>query len=615
MSMNNLIEELKRIDLMEREADDCGQGLDSLLQEFVYDADLPDEDKIWRTRVISDYYKVVYDRSHGDVPTAYTATRRKAMKLGEALNEPDEDVLREEDIDIGRGEPMPKEDSSTGYTEEMIKFYEDRTLKHISRVQRAARKLSREGLISPIETRVLLSNIIKHDQSKFEEPEYTPYVSLTWRHKIENEGGNFDPMTDKGYQTPGLLDKRDENEATLHHVRNNSHHPEYWLDNPADANIDPNNRNKSMKMVDATLMPDLYIVEMVADWQAMSEELGTNTARQWFNKCQDTRWHFSDHQVEFIDKCLRALENEMQESLKESAIDFPTDDLPRAIWGKKDGTYYLKNNIKDKVIKYIKSYPSRNLIDLSTETHICGSLATNLYNDFSDFDVHMVIDKDKVKGKEAQEKLTKEVLKWSDENPEDIEGYPCHIYMQDNENQEYVGDSLWDLNKEFWAKGPKISRKNFNPYSYYQDILGEVEKKAKEADIKIGELSRSVIDYASIKVAYKKIPKDAKASLRDLMKDKLHKIEDDIEALASYRKQWAEKRRNSSQPKSIEQAVTSKSMQKEWTDANAVFKFLQKYDYIETIKALEDILGEDAELSGDDVTKIVSILDIEKAKD
>jgi hypothetical protein len=49
---------------------------------------------------------------------------------------------------------------------------------------------------------------------------------------------------------------------------------------------------------------------MVADWQAMSEELKTNTAREWFNKQKDVRWHFSKHQEQLIDKLLSVFEHE-----------------------------------------------------------------------------------------------------------------------------------------------------------------------------------------------------------------------------------------------------------------------------------------------------------------
>jgi len=81
MRINQLFEELKKIDLAEREVLDKGQGLDPLLEEFVYDVtSLPEEAKIKRIRQISDYYNEIYSRS-GRVDVAYLETRKWAMKI------------------------------------------------------------------------------------------------------------------------------------------------------------------------------------------------------------------------------------------------------------------------------------------------------------------------------------------------------------------------------------------------------------------------------------------------------------------------------------------------------------------------------------------------------
>ena len=55
-------------------------------------------------------------------------------------------------------------------------------------------------------------------------------------------------------------------------------------------------------------MPDLDVAEMVADWQAMSEELQTNTAREWYDKQEGVRWRFSETQKKLIDKVLQVFE-------------------------------------------------------------------------------------------------------------------------------------------------------------------------------------------------------------------------------------------------------------------------------------------------------------------
>lgn len=81
-SINEMFDELKKINLAEREADDRGQGLEPLIQEFVYDVHgLEDEDRIRRTRLISDYYNQIYNRTHGRADVAYKQTKRWATKV------------------------------------------------------------------------------------------------------------------------------------------------------------------------------------------------------------------------------------------------------------------------------------------------------------------------------------------------------------------------------------------------------------------------------------------------------------------------------------------------------------------------------------------------------
>ena len=197
-------------------------------------------------------------------------------------------------------------DEAKSEEEQKGQFFIERTEKHIKLVQEAAAKI----VEAYPEFDELLKQVEVHDASKLEEPERTPYVEITWRHKLENEKGEYDPYNGKGYQTPGKLEKEDENQATLHHITTNSHHPEYHLEDKSDANINKDARDKSDKCIDASRMPDTDVAEMVADWQAMAEELQTNTTREWFDKQKDVRWHFSEHQEELIDRLLKVFEEE-----------------------------------------------------------------------------------------------------------------------------------------------------------------------------------------------------------------------------------------------------------------------------------------------------------------
>jgi len=192
---------------------------------------------------------------------------------------------------------------------EKERHFVTRTTKHIELVQKAIDMIATANPEFREFDGTELAEIGKwHDKSKFQEPERTPYISITWRHKLEKEKGEFDSYNGKGYQTPGLLAKEDENKATMYHILNNSHHPEYHLADKGDANIDAKDRDKSLKVVDASAMPALDIAEMVADWVAMSWELQSNTPRQWYDKQKDVRWHFSPEQDVLIDRLLKVFE-------------------------------------------------------------------------------------------------------------------------------------------------------------------------------------------------------------------------------------------------------------------------------------------------------------------
>lgn len=178
-------------------------------------------------------------------------------------------------------------------------YFIDRTQKHICLVNENIDKLIMANVEGNwFDSGILLLAGINHDGAKFREPEFEPYVELTWQNYMG-----------KAYVTPGLIQDKAINEATLHHIRNASHHPEYWVKNKNETNVDPNNRDKSLKCVECYDMPPVALAEMVCDWKAMADEKKTNTARDWFNKQRGVRWAFSPEQEKLIDTFLTVLEN------------------------------------------------------------------------------------------------------------------------------------------------------------------------------------------------------------------------------------------------------------------------------------------------------------------
>ena len=83
--------------------------------------------------------------------------------------------------------------------------------------------------------------IDKHDFSKFSSKEFVGYRQ--WFYPDSNEVPN-----------PKLFE-----EAWEHHYKNNAHHPEHWISEDGEP----------------LSMPDIYVIEMVLDWCAMSLKFHT----------------------------------------------------------------------------------------------------------------------------------------------------------------------------------------------------------------------------------------------------------------------------------------------------------------------------------------------------
>lgn len=176
-------------------------------------------------------------------------------------------------------------------TDDMRLLFEKRTRKHIGLVGEFCDKIADKHP----EFKELLERKKVHDASKFEEPEYTPYLFVTWKYKCRKDGEEF--------EVPKEIEER-MHEATLHHVTTNSHHPEYHSPRK-DGLINRENREAPPKeIVDATSMPDIDVAEMCADWMAMSKELGSGP-KSWADKNINVRWKFTEAQKKLIYEIIR----------------------------------------------------------------------------------------------------------------------------------------------------------------------------------------------------------------------------------------------------------------------------------------------------------------------
>jgi len=175
-------------------------------------------------------------------------------------------------------------------TKEMIDYFKQRTEYHLSLVRKWSDKIASIG-DNRISKVLLDKERDDHDEYKWVDPEYTPYLFITWNYKCKKEGVPFDLPTD-------IKDQM--NAATFHHIKNHKHHPEYWDINASIKSLNAVNRDApSGNIVDGTGMPMTYVASMCADWFAMSEELGTHPL-DWAKANVNVRWKFDDDQIKLI---------------------------------------------------------------------------------------------------------------------------------------------------------------------------------------------------------------------------------------------------------------------------------------------------------------------------
>jgi hypothetical protein len=172
-------------------------------------------------------------------------------------------------------------------SKEMEDWFKKRTDNHIALVQKWCKAIEN---YDPNRFKGLIERGKIHDQSKFEDPEKTPYIYTTWQYKCKDDGKEFNPPQDIKDQMSG---------ATFHHVKHNAHHPESHTEQEQNI-LNRENRDAPPEvMVDATKMKDIDIGEMCADWMAMSDEKKSNP-KDWADKNVNVRWKFTDEQKDLI---------------------------------------------------------------------------------------------------------------------------------------------------------------------------------------------------------------------------------------------------------------------------------------------------------------------------
>lgn len=174
--------------------------------------------------------------------------------------------------------------------QDMVSRFNERTRRHIGLVQKYGIKICEKDQFF---YQNFLPDIMNHDWSKFSKEEFDGYVLINHHYFCKQN---------KIYWKPTDYEKKMMEDASLHHITHNPHHPEFH--DPLKGMIGSDNPvGTDRRVVDARTMGTGPILEMVSDWLAMSEELN-NDPFEWADKVIPKKFVFDPAQVDFIYRML-----------------------------------------------------------------------------------------------------------------------------------------------------------------------------------------------------------------------------------------------------------------------------------------------------------------------
>lgn len=280
--------------------------------------------------------------------------------------------------------------------------------------------------------------------------------------------------------------------------------------------------------------------------------------------------------------------------LSDSVLDIPRNSLDPAVWSFPEGggLPIMHAAIKNQILADITKI---NDIIHVTDFFVKGSILTPQYNQRTDIDVLVQVNKDDLDDLKIQSLQT--ILSVINKRLAQGTLHPIEYYIQqmfhDEPYDEEFAEGIYDVANEKWVRVPKQFDVDV------QRFMNRFKDAVESIDLSAGELRRDIIDYEELNDAPPEHIRDLKYKLRE----KLIEIEDDILDLIEKKKNAVAIRRSVFQNK-LSPAEIRKFGHQNRLPGNIIFKMLQRYYYFNFIKKLQEILGEEEVLKPEDIEKI-----------
>jgi len=165
---------------------------------------------------------------------------------------------------------------------------------------------------------------------------------------------------------------------------------------------------------------------------------------------------------------------------------YSKESLSPDIFEEDNGSFSMKDNIRTKLLEIADKFVEFIGIDFFIDdVHLTGSLSNFNWSEYSDVDLHIIIDYSDIKGNDGSETF-KNIIKeffdakknvWNEKHDIKIKGFDVELYVQDI-NEPHVSSGVYSVLNNEWVVEPKKETPNIDD----RKILDKGEEFAKKID-------------------------------------------------------------------------------------------------------------------------------------
>lgn len=285
-----------------------------------------------------------------------------------------------------------------------------------------------------------------------------------------------------------------------------------------------------------------------------------------------------------------------------SILDYQQSELCPEIW---DIEGKLHQNVRDFIISCLVSFFNfHNLVEYDkwcTELLIGSSLATYFYKEDTDLDVKIIIDFEVFKHYNATfhdvstDNLV-EVFKQDarssfyllqkvpgTNHPLDFYFVPSELLLDLNMNK---FDSLYSIKDGIWLKEPVKIVSGLAP-SYVLDVASKkAQPYLEQISHDIENAKRTTIDFLILIDYLKSLEQDDLKLLKDEFEKRFDAVNDDLDILLKDKTIIKDLRKKEFEKDNFDTEFESLMGSYNYSDGNLIFKYLQRYGYIQILKEI-----------------------------